>query len=89
MQWGVQPDATALQAYVDYEHQNRHPELTGCSVGFHTSCSHPFLGASPDCSVYDPSSVSEPYGFVEIKCPYSHRGKTPKQSVRALTFVVH
>lgn len=48
VQWGVQEEATALQAYVDYQHRNGHPELTVCSVIFHISCSHPFLGASPD-----------------------------------------
>ena len=83
---GVQQEATALQAYVNYQHQNGHPELTVCSVGFLISCSHPFLGASPDGGVYDPSSVSELYGFVKIKCPYSHRDKTPEAACESSNF---
>ena len=33
---------------------------------------HPFLGASPDATVYD-SLENEPDSFAEIKCPYKHR----------------
>ena len=86
IQWGVQQEAIALQAYVDYQHQNGHPELTACSVGFHISHSHPYLGASPDGGVYDPASVGEPYGFLEIKCPYSHRDETPEAACESSNF---
>ena len=41
------------------------------------SRSQPFLGASPD--VYDPS-CDQPCGFVEVKCPYSHRNHTPAET---------
>ena len=37
--------------------------------------SHPYIGASPDGDVYDPSSEGQEYGFLEIKCPYTHRDK--------------
>ena len=26
-----------------------------------------------DACVHDPSNVSEPYGFVEVKCPYKYQ----------------
>ena len=78
VQWGIEHEPIALQAYLNYQHKNGHPGLTACSVGFHISCSHPFLGASPDAGAYDPSSVNEPYGFVEIKCPYTYRDDTPE-----------
>ena len=35
------------------------------------------MGASPDGAVYDPSHKDTPFGFVEIKCPYSVRDLTP------------
>ena len=67
---------------MDYQHQHGHPELTAY---FHISHSHPFLGALPDGGVYDPSSVNEPYGFVEIKCPYSHRDETAEPVIANLS----
>ena len=47
------------------------PHLTVCASGFIVSTSHPFLGASPEGAVYDPSNSLQPFGFLEIKCPYS------------------
>ena len=32
---------------------------------------YPFLGATPDGTVYDPSNLAHPFGFLEVKCPYS------------------
>ncbi len=40
---------------------------------------HPFLGASPDAAVYDPSHI-EPFGLAEVKCPYSCRQITPVEA---------
>ena len=40
--------------------------------------SHPYLGASPDGKVFDPTSAS-PFGLLEIKCPYTWR----KHSIEA------
>ena len=37
--------------------------------GFVINPSIPFLGASPDYKVYDPSEPISPYGLLEIKCP--------------------
>ena len=48
-----------------WKYQNTN--LVISSAGFVISQSYPFLGASPDGYVYDPSS-SEPFGLVEIKC---------------------
>ena len=44
------------------------------------------LGASPDGAVYDPSSLSQPFGFLEIKCPFKHRIVTPQEACRDPTF---
>ncbi len=39
-----------------------------------------FLGASPDGAVYNPSNTLEPYGFLEVKYPYSARNQTPAEA---------
>ena len=43
--------------------------------GLWISPEHCFLGASPNAAIYDPSE-KEPYGFVEIKCPYKHKNNS-------------
>ena len=37
---------------------------------------YPCLGASPDGKIVD-KSVEEPYGLLEIKCPFKHGNKHP------------
>ena len=66
-----------MKAYIAYQRSHDHPELTVSSSGFIISTIHPFLGASPDGAVYDPSNTVQPFGFLEIKCPYSARNTTP------------
>ena len=48
--------------------------VTPC--GFHVSSTSPFLGASPDGAIYDPSTVAQPFGFLEVKCSYAARDLT-------------
>lgn len=83
IEWGVKREAEAIQ--LQQQHRNGHDGLTVCSVGFHVSHSHPFLGATPDSSVYDPSG-DQPYGFLEVKCPYSHRNHTPTEACSDKSF---
>ena len=47
------------------------------------SQSHPYLGASLDGAVYDPYNLDQPFGFLEIKCPYTACKVSP---VEACTF---
>lgn len=79
VEWGVKNEALAIQAYIQHQQCNGDDGLTVCKVGFHVSRSHPFLGASPDGGVYDPS-CEQPYGFIEVKCPYSRRNRTPAEA---------
>ena len=51
-----------------------------------TNPAYSFLGASPDGAVYDPSSAQQPFGFVEIKCPYSHRHASPAEACNMSSF---
>ena len=85
MQWGIEQEEIALQQYVQFQYAHSHSGLFVCNSGIHISKTHPFLGASPGGCVYDPEA-SEPYGFLEIKCPYSHRDKTPLEACSAVSF---
>ena len=80
IKWGIEHESEALKAYEEHQHKTGYTELTVCPVGFHVSISHPFLGASPDGGVYDPSNVGESYGFAEVKCQFKHRDSTPEQA---------
>ena len=57
--------------------KNGHSELVVTPSGFFICEEHPYLGASPDGLIYDPKNVLEPFGFLEIKCPYAHRNVSP------------
>ena len=76
-EWGIQNEVIAIEAYVSYQHQNGRDGLTVGPCGFLVSQMHPFLGASPDGTVYDPSDINQPFGFIEVKCPYTVRNQTP------------
>ena len=53
--------------------------LTVTKTGLWISPEYPFLGASPDAAIHDPSEC-QPFGFAEVKCPYKHRYTTPKDA---------
>ena len=46
---------------------------------------YPFLGASPDAIVHDPTDAS-PFGLAEIKFPYSYRQQSPFEAVESSEF---
>ena len=78
-QWGLDNESRAVEEYQKHQIANGHSELIVSSSGFIICKSHPFLGATPDGTVYDPASA-EPYGIFEIKSPYSQRNKTPREA---------
>ena len=73
----IEKEAVAVKEYVSHQHSYGHPDFTVSPSGFIVSVTHSFLGASPDGDVYDPSNMSQPFGFLEVKCPYSARNVTP------------
>ena len=79
-EWGKTDESVAITSYIQYQHNHGHSSLTVTPVGFRTSLTHPYLGASPDGAVYDPSTESEPFGFVEVKSPYTARNMTPVEA---------
>ena len=77
-------EPVAICKYVEYQQSNGHPDLTVCASGFIVYTPHPFLGASPDGAVYDPSNSLQPRVFLEVKCPYTARDISPLEAVHAL-----
>ena len=86
MRYGIDNEEVALTSYIEYQKVSRHPEFLVTKSGFLINPSCPFLGASPDGAVHDSSHHDNPYGFLEIKCPYSARDKTPLEAAAESTF---
>ena len=55
--------------------QQQVPGFAISDAGISVHPKFPYLGATPDGKVFDPSSSSK-FGLLEIKCPYSKRGDT-------------
>lgn len=83
--WGKANEKAAIEQYVRIQNETGHADLYACSSGFVISEQYPFLGASPDAAVYDPS-VSDPFGVAEVKCPYSYRSVTPVEACSQASF---
>ena len=49
-------------------------------MGFTIFHQYPFLGATPDGGIYDPTEVEHPFGLLEVKCPFSHKEHTPTEA---------
>ena len=84
--YGINNESIAIQEYVSFQNTHGHPDLTVSASGFIIDTNHPFLGASPDGTVYDPSDIQEPFGFVEIKCPYTVRNQSPVEACSSSGF---
>lgn len=59
--------------------------MYSCRSGFVISEKYPYLGASPDAVVHDPS-VGNQFGLAEVKCPYSVRDKSLEEAVSSPNF---
>ena len=87
LEWGRNHEPIALELYK----QNKmatNSDIVISKFGLWISPEYPFLGASPDAAIYDPSE-KKPYGFVEIKCPHKHKNNYYQWLVRILIFVVN
>ena len=51
LDYGRLMEATALDAYIKHQQVNGHPDIYATVSGVIISCTHPFLGASPDACV--------------------------------------
>lgn len=66
MKIGLASEPKAAAKYCSFKNNNVNIYPCGCVV----SCFAPWLAASPDKKVYDPSKEN-PFGLLEIKCPMS------------------
>ena len=81
-------EKTALEDYIKQQHQNGHHNLYAIPSSLIVSSTHPFLAATPDAAVYDPSSTDDPFGFAEIKCTYKYQDITPEQAASHSDFML-
>ncbi len=84
--WGITNESIAIEEYIKYKHEQGNDCITVDPSGFIVSEIHPFLGASPDGTVYDPTCTNNPFGSIEVKCPYSHRNRTPIEAGFSASF---
>ena len=87
-QYGIENEPNAIREFVAYQQSHEHPLLSVSACGFLISYQHPYLGTSPDGAVYDPSNSQHPFGFVEVKCPYTAKNILPSQACSVLAFAV-
>jgi len=72
---GTANEEASRQAYAANMQQNGHPQLQVTTVGLVISEDSPWLAASPDGRVFDPSS-SPPDGLIELKNPSTAKDMT-------------
>ena len=85
MEWGTSHEDIALKQYCDLQHQSGHHGLYYCKSGFVISTDYPFLGASPDAVVHDPTAENQ-FGLAEVKSSYSCRHLSPVDAAGTANF---
>uniref|UniRef100_A0A1X7VWY0 YqaJ viral recombinase domain-containing protein n=1 Tax=Amphimedon queenslandica TaxID=400682 RepID=A0A1X7VWY0_AMPQE len=70
-------------------HCEGHQDLVVNPSGVIVNPDYYCLGASPDRAVYDLSNEQEPFGFLEVKCPYSARNLAPTEACGLNGFCCH
>ena len=78
--YGIEKEETAIKEYVSYQHSHGHTDLMVSSSGVIINPEYYYLGASPDGSVYDPTTKEQSFGYLEVKCPYATRNLTPVEA---------
>ncbi len=78
-------DITKVQ-YETFQRQNGHPDLKVENCGLAISLENPWLAASPDGLVTDPSDATRPLGLIEIKNPHSVRSQTLVEACQKSSF---
>ncbi|KAK8771472.1 hypothetical protein V5799_025292 [Amblyomma americanum] len=73
--YGVTNEHPAVQRYVAVMKARGH-DVEAFWSGLVVDPSCPWLGASPDRLIFDPCETPS-HGLLEVKCPYSLKGKTP------------
>lgn len=74
--WGKDNEPLAIEAYIQHM-ATLDKVITVNQTGLIINPSFPFLGASPDGLLTDPSNTTDTNGILEIKCPYKYRNVEP------------
>lgn len=85
MVWGRSNEPLALERYKQEKLASGHEHIVVTKSGLWVSPDYPFLGASPDAAIYDPSEP-QAFGFAEVKGPYKHKDVTPKDACADASF---
>ncbi|KAK6184404.1 hypothetical protein SNE40_006885 [Patella caerulea] len=75
---GKRTESTAKDIYAKYNMQKNVFLIFDADLCI--SSTYPYLGASPDGKIFDPTAA-DPYGLLEIKCPYRKRKEMLEQAL--------
>ena len=79
LEWGQSHEDIAQQWYMNHKTTQFGSSYKVSKTGIHISTVDPWLAASPDSVVEDPTQAEgRRNGILEIKCPYSGRTMTPE-----------
>ena len=84
---GKQNEIIARTLYAN-EMQRKNQKFTVYEAGLVINPCLPFLGASPDGKVFDPTD-RDPFGLLEIKAPYTWRNCTFVEACQDENFICH
>ena len=75
-----------IKRYLEWKEEHNQP-LNVCSFcGFFVNEMYPWLGASPDFLIHDEYEDVCPFGLGEVKCPFSKKDQTIKESCKDPNF---
>ena len=85
LEWGQSHEEVARQWYTHHKTTLHGPAYKVCKTGIHISTTNPWLAASPDGVVEDPTQDEGRHnGILEIKCFYSGRTMTPEDACQEI-----
>ena len=74
--YGTLMENVARTKYLAHQQEKKHPGVTVAGCGLFVSLDNPWLAATPDGIVVDPSEQASQEGLLEIKNPHSKRNMT-------------
>lgn len=77
VQYDIANEQAAVYRYISIM-RTRGRDVEASQSGLLADSSCPWLGASPDRFIFDPEET-QVHGLLEVKCPYSLRGKSPDE----------
>ncbi len=74
--YGMEMEETARMEYAAHQQQNKCTGINVTDCGLFVSLDNPWLAATPDGIVQDPSDLTSSSGILEIKNPFTKRSMT-------------